>query len=47
MRLHAIQHVLFENLARIETWPKGKGHPISMVSIFDGGKLPDTTESMG
>lgn len=47
MRLHAIQHVPFENLARIETWARGKGHPLSMTSMFNDRKLPDTTEFAG
>lgn len=47
MRLHACHHVPFENLAHVETWAKGKGHPISMTSMFNGGKLPDATEFDG
>ncbi len=44
MRLHAIQHVPFENLARIETWARGKRHTISKNLMFDGGRLPTMGE---
>lgn len=44
MRLHAIQHVPFENLARIETWARGKRYPISSTLMFDGGRLPAQNE---
>lgn len=44
MRLHAIQHVSFENLARIQAWARRKGYQISNTPLFEDGKLPDTAE---
>lgn len=44
MRVHAIQHVPFEDLARIQVWAERKGYPISRTHLFDGGKLPAMTE---
>jgi GMP synthase-like glutamine amidotransferase len=40
MRLHALQHVPFEELANIEIWAKEKGHQISMTQLFKDEHLP-------
>lgn len=44
MRLHAIQHVSFENLARIETWARQKRHQVSITPMFDERRLPDAAD---
>lgn len=44
MRLHAIQHVPFENLACIETWARRKQHQISNTRMFDDLGFPDTAD---
>ena len=44
MRLHYLQHVLFEDLARIEDWAEDRGHEISRTLLFDGQELPGIDE---
>jgi len=40
MRLHYLQHVPFEELAKIEIWAKGKGHYVSGTKLFKKEILP-------
>ena len=44
MKLHYLQHVPFEDLARIEDWARDRGHQISRTLLFDGQKLPGMDE---
>ena len=44
MRLHYLQHVPFEDLARIENWAEDRGHEISRTLLFDGQELPGIDE---
>lgn len=44
MRLHYLQHVPFEDLARIEDWARDRGHEISRTLLFDGQELPELDE---
>ena len=44
MRLHYLQHVPFEDLARIENWAEDRGHEISKTLLFDGQELPGIDE---
>ena len=44
MRLHYLQHVPFENLARIENWAEDRGHEMSKTLLFDGQELPGIDE---
>lgn len=44
MRLHYLQHVPFEDLARIESWAKDRGHEVSRTLLFDGQELPGMEE---
>lgn len=44
MRLHYLQHVPFEDLARIEDWSEDRGHEISRTLLFDGQELPGIDE---
>jgi GMP synthase-like glutamine amidotransferase len=44
MRLHYIQRVPFEDLARIEDWAKDRGHKISKTLLFDGQEFPRMDE---
>ena len=44
MRLHYLQHVPFEDLARIEDWAEDRGHEISRTLLFDGRELPGIDE---
>ncbi len=44
MRIHYLQHVPFEDLARIEGWANDRGHEISRTLLFSGGDLPGTDE---
>lgn len=44
MRLHYIQHVPFEDLAKIEEWAKYRGHEISRTLLFDNQELPGLDE---
>ncbi|MGD0954214.1 MAG: type 1 glutamine amidotransferase [Methanotrichaceae archaeon] len=44
MRLHYLQHVPFEGLARIEDWAEDRGHEISRTLLFDGQELPGIDE---
>ncbi len=41
MRLHSLQHELFEGLANIEVWAKDRGHRISRTLLFNNEELPD------
>jgi GMP synthase (glutamine-hydrolysing) len=40
MRIHYLQHVLFEGLASIETWAFYRGHSLSSTRFFAGEPLP-------
>ena len=40
MRIHYLQHVLFEDLANIEVWAREKGHTVSGTALDDNEKLP-------
>ena len=44
MKLHYLQHVPFEDLARIEDWARDRGHQISRTLLFDGQELPGMDE---
>jgi len=44
MRLHYLQHVPFEDLARIENWAEDRGHELSRTLLFDGQELPGIDE---
>ena len=44
MRLHYLQHVPFEDLARIEDWAKIRDHEITGTLLFDGQELPGMDE---
>ena len=44
MRLHYLQHVPFEDLARIEDWAEDRGHEISRTHLFEGQELPGIDE---
>jgi len=44
MRLHYLQHVPFEDLAKIEDWAKHRGHEISRTHLFDNQELPRMDE---
>ena len=44
MRLHYLQHVPFEDLARIENWAEDRGHEMSKTLLFDGQELPGIDE---
>ena len=44
MKLHYLQHVPFEDLARIEDWATDRGHEISRTQLYDGQKLPGMDE---
>jgi GMP synthase-like glutamine amidotransferase len=44
MRLHYLQHVPFEDLARIENWAEDRGHELSRPLLFDGQELPGIDE---
>lgn len=40
MRLHYLQHVLFEDSANIEVWARDRGYRISRTLLFNDEKLP-------
>ena len=40
MRIHIIQHVMFEGPGAIAEWARERGHPITVTEQFSGGKLP-------
>lgn len=40
MRLHYLQHVPFEDLARIEDWARDRGHEVYRTLLFGGQELP-------
>jgi GMP synthase-like glutamine amidotransferase len=40
MKIHYLQHILFEDLANIETWAQDKGHEISKTLLFNGENPP-------
>jgi GMP synthase-like glutamine amidotransferase len=44
MRLHYLQHVPFEDLAKIEDWAKDRGHQISRTLVYDGENFPKLGE---
>ncbi len=44
MRLHSLQHELFEGLANIEVWAKDRGHSISRTLLFNNEELPDISD---
>jgi len=43
MRIHALQHVPFEDLANVKGWAKEKGHTISRTLLFREEELPPYT----
>lgn len=44
MRIHSIEHELFEGLADIEIWAYKKSHTITKTHIFNNEKLPSLTD---
>lgn len=44
IRLHYLQHVPFENLARIAAWAELRGHQITCTRLFADGPLPAPDE---
>ncbi len=40
MRIHALQHVPFEDLAHIATWARQRGHTVSSTRFFASDDLP-------
>jgi len=40
MRLHCLQHVPFEGLAKIEEWSSKSGHTVTTTRLFAGEHLP-------
>jgi GMP synthase-like glutamine amidotransferase len=44
MRLHSLQHELFEGLANIKVWAKDRGHSISRTLLFNNEELPDISD---
>jgi len=41
MRIHALQHVSFEEPARISEWAEARGHSIAVTHLYRGEELPD------
>lgn len=44
MRFHYLQHVPFEDLAKIKDWAKNRNHEISRTLLFDNQELPGMDE---
>ncbi len=40
MRVHIIQHVVFEGPGAIAEWARERGHSIVITELFNGGQLP-------
>ena len=40
MKIHWLQHVVFEGLGSIEKWAQEKGHALSCTRLFAGETLP-------
>lgn len=40
MRIHALQHVDFEELGHIGAWIENQGHPLTLTRLFAGDPLP-------
>ncbi|MBN1120660.1 MAG: gamma-glutamyl-gamma-aminobutyrate hydrolase family protein [Anaerolineae bacterium] len=40
MRIHALQHVPFENIGSIADWADRKGHPVTTTHLYAGDPLP-------
>lgn len=47
MKLHCLQHVPFEGLARIQDWADSHRHPIRVTHLFAGETLPPLQEVDG
>lgn len=44
MRVHYLQHVLFEELASIEQWVLDKGYPLSATKFYTSDSLPQVDD---
>ena len=44
MRLHYLQHVPFEDLAKIKLWAEAKNHDISRTQLFNNKQLPKISD---
>ena len=44
MRIDYLQHVLFEDLAGIETWAQARNHSLSATRLFQNETLPEVNE---
>jgi GMP synthase-like glutamine amidotransferase len=41
MRIHSLQHVVFEDSANITTWARQRGHEITRTRLYAGEALPE------
>ncbi|MDP2106444.1 MAG: amidotransferase, partial [Desulfobulbaceae bacterium] len=44
MRIHALQHVVFEGLGSIETWAKNNKAPITYSQMYADANLPSVDD---
>jgi GMP synthase-like glutamine amidotransferase len=42
LRIHYLQHVLFEGPANIAAWARMRGHPLGSTALFKGESLPSS-----